>query len=121
MTTYNNLPASISADATIQAFDNYYVKPIQLNAGTFDAIRGFFNSKGFDQVSSETITTAIMKQAQLGNYNPMQVLDSIKGLTNLELGNLIAEIMNYTRFKTSLLGSTVTSNPYTEITRNILA
>lgn len=121
MTTYNNLPASTPASATVQAFDNYYVKPIQLNAGTFDAIRGFFNGKGFDQVSSETITTAIMKQAQLGNYNPMQVLDSLKGLTSLELSNLVAEIMNYSRFKTSLLGSTIISNPYTAITRNILA
>jgi len=121
MSTYNNLPQSLPANATIQAFDNYYIKPIQLNAGTFDAIRGFFNGKGFDQVSSETIATAIMKQAQLGNYNPMQVLDNIKGLTDLELGNLIAEIMNHSRFKTSMLGSTIASNPYSAVTRNILA
>jgi hypothetical protein len=121
MTTYNNIPQSLPTNATVQAFDNYYVKPIQLNAGTFDAIRGFFNGKGFDSVSSETITTAIMKQAQLGNYNPMQVLDSLKGQSDLALSNLVAEIMNYSRFKTSLLGSAVSASPYTAVTRNILA
>lgn len=120
MSTYTNLPQSLPDNATIHAFDNYYVKPIQLNAGTFDAIRGFFNDKGFDQVSSETITTAIMKQAQLGNYNPMQVLDSLKGLTDLALSNLVSEIMNFSRFKTSLLGSAVAYSPYFNVTRNIM-
>lgn len=116
---YNNLPAVPNNDATMLAFDNYYATPFEIHAGTFNGIRGFFEGRGFDVSSSETIAVAIMKQAKLGGYNAMEVLDSLKGLDTVELSSLVAEIINYGRFKTSYLGYNQGISAFGETARNI--
>lgn len=122
--TFNNLPTSTNSasnDATLLAFDNYYSKPFEIHAGTFDGIRGFFESRGFDASSSETISVAIMKQAKLGGYNAMEILDTLKGLDSVELSALVSEIINYGRFKTSYLGYNQGITAFSEAARNIVA
>jgi predicted small secreted protein len=116
---YNNLPSVTNTDATILAFDNYYAAPFEIHAGTFNAIRGFFEARGFEKNSAETISVAIMKQAKLDGYNAMEVLDSLKGLDNVELSSLVAEIINYGRFKTSYLGYNQGITAFGETARNI--
>ncbi len=119
---YSNLPLqSTSNESTLQAFDVYYSQPIELNANVYAAMTGYFTNKGFDQSAAESITTIIMKQAKFDGYNPMQILDTIKSLSNTEMSGLIAEILNYTRFKSSSLGISQPFNTFEEIQRNILA
>jgi hypothetical protein len=62
-----------------------------------------------------------MKQSKLGGYNAMEVLDSLKGLDSVELSRLVAEIINYGRFKTSYLGYNQGITAFGETTRNIRA
>jgi len=120
---YNNIPyASITqTDSTIQAFDNYYSIPLELNANTFNAMKAFFTSKGFDNVSAESIAVTIMKQAVKDNYNPMTILDTLKGLSSIDISALVSEILNNNRFKTSYLGYSLAFNPQAEVVRNIVA
>ena len=119
---YNNIPNTKipnSSDATLQAFDAYFIAPLELKVSTFDAIKSFFTGRGFDISAAESITVIIMKQAKQDRYNPMQVLDSLKGLDSVELTSLIAEILNYNRFKSSYLGYALEFIPYEEVLRNI--
>jgi hypothetical protein len=121
-TLYSNLPATKStADATVQAFDNYYAQPLELNASTLVAMTGFFTSRGFNNVSAESVAVIIMKQAKKDGYNPMQILDTLKGIDNVEISALVSEILNYNRVKTSFLGYAREFTPHFEVKRTIIA
>jgi len=121
--TYNNIPyATVTQpDATVQAFDNYYSAPLEMNSNTFNAMKSFFTSKGFDALSAESIAVTIMKQAVKDKYNPMTILDTLKGLSSIDISALVSEILNNNRFKTSYLGYSLAFNPQAEVVRNIVA
>jgi hypothetical protein len=62
-----------------------------------------------------------MMQARRDNYNPLTILDSMKKLGENDLSQIIAEVLNYNRFKTSVLGSIQSITPVDSVKRNILA
>ena len=121
---YSNLPFSTpndSANSTIRAFDNYYSQPIEIDTNVYNAMVGFFASKKFERLAAENISVIIIKQAKKDNYNPMKILDTLKGLDSVELSALVAEIINYNRFKTSFLGYALQFKTSEEVLRNIIA
>lgn len=118
--SYSNLPTSSEKNATVQAFDNYYSQPIELDATVLAAMKGYFTNRGFDDSAAESIAVIITKQAKQDNYNPMQILDTLKGLTDVDLSGLVSEILNYNRFKTSSLGYAQTFQTNPEVARNIM-
>ena len=66
MTFYNNLPQEITTDSsgeTIQIFDAYTTAPFNIDANTFDAMTGFFQSRGFGSDSAKSMAYIIIKQA----------------------------------------------------------
>ena len=121
---YSNLPPNSKryqgTDETIQLLNNYYAEPLELKVSEFDAITGFFTAKGFDTESSQSIAVAIISQSKIDNFNPMSVIDTMKKLDKVELNNLILEILNYNRFKTSFLGYKAQFTPAEEVVRNIV-
>jgi hypothetical protein len=120
--TYNNLPSKSTSDtAIVKAFDAYTNQPLEIDASTLDAMCGFFTSKGFDKTAADSVSVTIIKQAKKDGYNPMSILDSLKGLDSVELSALVAEIINYNRFKTSFLGYALAFSANQEIARNIQA
>lgn len=120
-TISSNLPISSSnSEATVQAFDSYYSSPIEINSTAYAAMTGYFSSKGFEKAAADSISTIIMRQAKKDNYNPMQILDSLKGLSSVELSGLVAEILNYNRLSTSSLGVAKKFKTNPEIARNII-
>ena len=123
-TFYNNLPqtkANDSSQQTLNIFDAYTNKPVSIDAATYDAVSGFFGSRGFGDDAAQSMAYVIIKQAIIDKYNPLQLLDTLKGLQNVELSNLITQILNYNRFKTSSLGTASPFTPRAEVARNILA
>jgi len=119
---YSNLPPknTNNQNSTLLAFDTYYTKPLEIDAATFDIMRAFFTSRGFEKESAESVCIAIFKQAKQDGYNPLQILDTLKGLDNVEISALVAEIVNYNRLKTSFLGYGLAFQPNMEISRNIM-
>lgn len=117
----SNIPVSNSVDSTVKSFDNFYSADVEIDSTVLAAITGYFTSKGFGEVAAESIAVTIITQAKYDGYNPMQILDSLKGLTDVELSGIISEILNYTRFKTSSLGSAQPFITNAEIARNIIA
>jgi hypothetical protein len=47
-------------------------------------------------------------------------MDSLSGLSDVELSGLVSEILNYNRFKSSTLGIYIAPTASDEIQRNIL-
>ena len=119
MTAYTNIPPSNLSDPTVRIFDSYYNQPLELKSSTLNAIKGFFESKGFDKVAAESISVTIIKQAKAESQNPMEVIDTLKGFSNLEISAVVSEILNYNRYKSSFLGYSQEFIPVEEVHRNI--
>ena len=113
---YSNLPVK-----TVQSFDAYYALPLEINASVLAAMKGYFTNREFGEVAAESIAITIIRQSKSDGYNPMQILDTLKGLDNVQLSGLVSEILNYNRFKTSNLGYAEGFNTQPEILRNIRA
>jgi len=119
--TYSNLPGLRQTDnSTLQAFDTYFSQPIEIKVSTLNAMVSFFTSKGFDQTAAENVALVIITQAKKDDLNPMQVLDTLRGLGEVEISALVAEIINFNRFKTSFLGYTRGFQINAEVSRNVM-
>ena len=116
---YSNVPVVKSQDSTVQAFDSYMSMPVEINSSVLAAMKGYFTNRDFGEVAAESIAVTIIRQAKQDNYNPMQILDTLKGLDNVQLSGLVSEILNYNRFKSSSLGYADRPQPHPEIQRNI--
>jgi hypothetical protein len=119
---YSNLPlkSTENQNSTVLAFDNYYEKPLELDGNTFEAMKSFFTSRGFETSAAESVVVVIIKQAKKDGYNPMEILDTLKGLNNVEISALVSEIVNNNRIKTSFLGYGLAFEPNFEVARNII-
>lgn len=121
---YSNLPierAGSNADATVRFFDQYYNQPLELDGATLNSMKAFFEKRGFAASSAETISLTLMSQAKKDNIPAMKLIDTLDGFDDVRLSDLVGEILNYNRFKTSTLGIYINPNPGDEIQRNILA
>lgn len=122
MPFYTNLPPTSvtnSDQSTLQAFDSYYTAPLEVSVGTFDAIKGYFESRGFDKISADAVAVAIIRQSKVDGVNPMTVLDTMQGLDSSQLSNVVSEILNYNRYKTSFLGYAPAYTVISEASRNV--
>jgi hypothetical protein len=124
MTLYNNIPQNpiqSSSNSTAQFFSTFYQAPIELNGTDIIAVTGFFESRGFTKDAADGVAMIILSQAKANNLNAFQILDTLKILNGIELSQLVGQILNYNRFKTSTLGISTSITPADEIERNILA
>lgn len=125
MTFYNNLPMegqlADSSRETLRVFDTYSVAPLNIDAATYDAMTAFFSTRGFGEEAARSTAYIIIKQAILDNYNPFTLIETLKGLSSVEISSLITEILNYNRYKTSSLGTASPFQPSAEVLRNIVA
>jgi len=120
---YSNIPSkksSSDSNQTVEFFNNYYREPIAVNYNNVSTMVGFFQNRGFDTAAAENCAIVILTQAAQDKYDPMQLLDTLKGLDNVEISGLVAEILNFNRINTSLLGTVQKFTPSIEVTRQVL-
>jgi hypothetical protein len=118
---YSNIPVTKATNSTVQAFDSYYSQPIEIDSTTLAAITGYFTNRDFGEVAAESIAVTIIRQAKQDGYNPMQILDTLRGLDDVELSALVSELLNYNRFRSSSLGVAQPFRTNPEVARNIIA
>jgi len=121
---YSNVPntkTANSSDQTVEVFNNYGTASIIINNSDLMALAGFFENKGFEVSAAENTAIIILTQAAKDGYSPMQIMDSLKGLGDVEISGLVAEILNYNRIKSSLLGVSQSIIPSEEVLRNVIA
>jgi hypothetical protein len=122
---YSNLPPATatesSSDLTNKALSQYNDVPVELDHNVMTAMIGMLENRGFSSDSAESISITVMIQARRDGYNPMTVLESMKKLGENDLSQLLSEILNYNRLKTSVLGSVQKITPVDNVKRNIVA
>ena len=109
--------------ATIAFLSGLGDAPIELNAAEYDAAKAFFQQRGYDDTASESIAYVLSRQAKLDGVSVMKILDTLNaaGSDPVTLNNLVGEILNLNRFKTSILGYKSPSTQNTLTKRNIKA
>lgn len=107
MTTTSNLPQVAQTSDTEEVrsfFDKYYQTEMVFPSNQVDAVVGFFLKRGFDTAAANSTAIILLIQARIDNVNPFVLLDTLKGLTETQLSQMVTEVMNLNREKTSALG-----------------
>lgn len=112
---------SSATESLVQFLSGLEKDRTELNGGQYDAVVAFFSNRGYDTESSRSIAYVLMKQAKVDGANVFTVIDTLEGTTELELSQLVAEILNAYRYKTSVLGYKNNKTTQSHITRNIKA
>jgi len=123
MAIQSNLPISTDKDSSDKVksfFDRYFQHQITFPAAEVDAVIGFFLKRGFEESSAKSISIIMLQQARLEDVKVFQILDSLKSLTEVQLNQVVAEIINSYRENSSLIGFKVTSTSETTESRNIV-
>ena len=88
-------------------FDRYYTNPISYNSNEVDAVIGFFQKRGFDETAAINTAVVLLQQSKIDGLKVFELLDTLKGTTDVQLSNIVAQILNLNRSKSSALGYTV--------------
>jgi hypothetical protein len=122
----SNLPSQLipplpdSSTDVKQFFDKYYVQKISFPVAEIDAVVGFFLKNGFDVESARSTSIVLLNQARADNVNVFELIDTLKALSDVQLSQVVAQILNAYREKVSLLGYRIAPLVDTYETRNIL-
>lgn len=92
------------SELTKKFFNNYYNTEISYNASEVDAVIGYFLKRGFEQTAAINTASVLLQQADIDNIKVFQLLDTLKGINDIQLSNIVAQILNLNRSKTSTLG-----------------
>ena len=87
-----------------QFFDRYFDKPLEFAANEVDSVLAFFTKRGFEESAAIAISSTLLKQAKLDNIKVFKILDTMKGLDDVQLSAVVAEVINYNRPKSSSIG-----------------
>jgi hypothetical protein len=91
-------------ELTTEYFNNFYSSQINFNPSELDAVIGYFLKRGFGQVSAINTASVLLQQAVIDELNVQELLDTLKGVTEVQLSLIVAQILNFNREKTSVLG-----------------
>ena len=116
----SNLPSNNTTGDVKQFFDKFFVHEITFPSNQIDAVVGFFLKHGFDPESARSTSVVLLNQARLDNVNVFQLVDTLKKLNEVQLSQVVAQILNSYREKTSLLGYRIAPIADTYESRNIL-
>ena len=101
-------------------FDNYFTEKLSFPTNEVDAVIGFFQKRGFDESSSISTATILLNQAKLDNVKVFELLDTLKGLEEVQISAVVAEVVNLNRPKTSVVGTKSNNQIQSLDHRNIL-
>jgi hypothetical protein len=124
MSTLSNLPSKTNRDSALGTrlyFDKYGEVALEFKASDVDSTVGFLTSRGFTNDAAIVTSVILLKQAKIDNMPISELLDTLKGLENLELSTLVGEVLNNNRSSTSTLGFKTTPTVNQLQKRNIVA
>jgi hypothetical protein len=98
MSTTINLPKTAtsndSADQVKSFFDRYFQHQVTFPSNQIDAVLGYFLKRGFDEEAAKSTSIVLLNQSRIENIPVFQLLDTLKGLTDAQLSQVITEVLN---------------------------
>jgi hypothetical protein len=119
----SNLPLNEVIDSTLDTrtfFDKFFVHQVSFPSNQIDAVLGFFLKRGFDVESARSTSIVLLNQARLDDVNVFALIDTLKTLSDVQLSQVVAQVLNAYREKVSLLGYRIAPLVDSYESRNIL-
>jgi hypothetical protein len=116
----SNLPQTTLTTDTREFFDKFFVNQVSFPANEIDATVGFFVKRGFDIESARSTAIVLLNQSRVDGVKVFQLLDTMKSLTDVQLSQIVTQVLNAYREKTSILGYRIAPIVNLYETRNIL-
>lgn len=104
MAVSSNPEKTLTSEETQVIFAEYFKEAVSYNASDVSAVVGYFLKRGFDKISAINTAAIFLQQAQIDKVPVYVLLDTLKGLKDVELTDVITQILNLYRRKTSVLG-----------------
>ena len=101
-------------------FDTYYNTQINLLDNDLSVVISFFEEAGFEKTEAVAVGTVLLRQAKNENIKIFELIDTLKTLDGTKLSSVVAEILNYNRKRTSVVGFRKQKVKTTIESRNIL-
>ena len=124
LTQLTNLPPiTTNTDGALGTrlyFDNYGIAPVEFASHDVDTTIGFLKSRGFGDQAANVTAVVLLKQAYLDSMPVQELLDTLKGLQNLQLSSLVGQILNNNRAPSSTLGFKISTTKNEAQVRNII-
>lgn len=114
-------PNNFSDKGVTKFFNTYFSKELSFPSNQVDAVVTFFTKRGFDKTAAISVASTLLQQAKIDSVNVFQLLDTLKGLDEVQLSAIVTEVLNYNRPKTSTLGYKRTESADKIEKRNIVA
>lgn len=105
---------------TTEYFDSYYSKNIAYKVSEVDAVIGYFLKRNFDQTAAINTAIILLEQASNSKIPAFKLIDTLKGLSDVQLSNIVAQILNFNRENTSAIGYRIIKNENLFDKRNII-
>lgn len=118
-----NLPSTPAADSSAevrQFFDKFFVHEVSFPSNQIDAVLGFFLKRGFDVTSARSTSIVLLNQARVDGVPVFELIDTLKTLSDVQLSQVVAQVLNAYREKISTLGYRIAPLVDTYEARNIL-
>ena len=109
-----------SSSEVKEFYNKFYTEKISYSANQVDSVVGFFLKRGFDESSATGIATVLLQQSKIDDVNVFTLLDTLKGLNDVQISGLVGEIVNYNRSKVSVIGFKTTDSVEKQESRNIV-
>ena len=103
----SNLPKntpSDSADRVRKFFNTYNQASLSYKSNEVDAVIGYFLKRGFSEVSAINTAGVLLEQSKRDSVPVFKLIDTLKGINDVHLSNIVAQIINANRRKTSSVG-----------------
>tara|TARA_B100000902_G_C26720967_1_gene626603 strand:- start:189 stop:566 length:378 start_codon:yes stop_codon:yes gene_type:complete len=101
----NSSNSNDSAKSTLDFFENYNKKQINLKSSDIDQFESLLQKKGMQELAARETTTLILKQCSIDEVDPQTIYEQLRQTPNMELTDLLGEILNINRPVSSTLGT----------------
>jgi hypothetical protein len=101
-------------------FNRFYKEDFFYNPSEVDAVIGYFLKRGFEKISAVNTASILLQQSSKDKLPAFELLDTLKGVTDVQLNNIVAQILNLSRSSCSTVGYRLASGNTLYDQRNII-
>lgn len=116
----SGLPTIKTLEQSTRLFNRYLQAEVNFTVNDFDSLIGYFLKRGFEELAAINTSVILLEQAYKDEINVQQLIDTLAGLSNIQLSKVVAIILNYNRPKSSKIGYKIPGNPDLFDERNII-
>ena len=107
-------------DRTVYIFDRFYEFELNVDANLYDVVLSYFKSVFDEELAAKNFTLNMFRISENTGTPVMEILDTVRGQSKIELTATFAYYLNNLRSNTTLLGIGAVTTPAFYAARNVV-